>query len=29
MHENIAEEVGQDLDEGENIFVQSGALQMW
>ena len=24
-HENIAEEEGQDLDEGENIFVQSGA----
>ena len=24
MHANIAEEAGQDLDEGENIFVQSG-----
>ena len=25
MHANIAEEAGQDLGKGENIFVQSGA----
>jgi hypothetical protein len=27
MHATIAEEEGQDLDEGENIFVQNGGTR--